>query len=72
MLKGTNTGISLQQPASMDSGKMAPPAGLPAPSTTNGQNRFVKKEDLENAVNTAVANVMSKLETLILTSLTMP
>lgn len=68
MLKGTDTGILLQQPMGADNGGMASTAGSSAPSATNNWASFVKKEDLENTVNTAVANIMNKLKTLILTS----
>lgn len=51
---------------------MVPAVRLPAPSAINNHIGFVKKEDLENTVNTAVANAMNKLKTLISTSFTTP
>lgn len=72
MLKGMNTGIPLQRPTSTNNGGMAPSVGASALSATSDHSGLVKKEDLENTVNTAVTNVMSKLETLISTSLNVP
>lgn len=71
MLKGTDTSIFLQLLASMNNRGMSSTARSLAPSAARNWNNFVKKEDLENAVNTAVANIMNKLETLILTSFIM-
>lgn len=68
MLKSIDTGIPLQQSTGADNKKIVSMSGLPAPSATNNHTGFVRKEDLENAVNTVVTNIMNKLETLILTS----